>query len=276
MTRLVLLIGAVWGGSLTLVWLVFCILPTMPDTGIANLDGILHTLRIFAAINRYDRVRTPFDGLGGVIQLWFVALAVAVVMDRYGKAKTREVVSAFASHLSLENGQVGCTVSQSWEGIDSLLTITSGTFHGRCTTVLVSQASRVSYLRLDIACRAVFALAIRKRNIVSEALAWAGAPLETGDEALDKAVVFQGDDVAAIRRWACQSDVRLKMLSLFETYGTTSVTTSTGTDEEPILRAEYARFRPRFFPTANVSGILNELDGLATSAEAESISEHRP
>jgi len=60
----------------------------------------------------------------------------------------------------------------------------------------------VSYLRFDIACRALFALDIRKRNIVSEALAWAGAPLETGDEALDKAVVFQGDDVAAIRRWA--------------------------------------------------------------------------
>ena len=35
---------------------------------------------------------TSFDGLDGVIQLWFVALAAAVVIDNMGK--TREVVSA--------------------------------------------------------------------------------------------------------------------------------------------------------------------------------------
>jgi hypothetical protein len=216
MTRQVLLIGAVGGACLTLIWLVFTVLPAVPDTGIASLDGILHTLRIFAAVNRYDRLRTPFDRLGGVIQLWFVALGIAVVADKFWRAGARRVVSMFAAQLSPENGQVACLLGQRWKWIDILRTTTSGTFPGRQTAVLVWQSSRISFLRLDKACRSPLVFDIRKRNLASEALAWAGAPLETGDEALYKAVVFQGDDEAAIRHWACQPAVQPRFLSLFQ------------------------------------------------------------
>jgi len=47
-------------------------------------------------------------------------------------------------------------------------------------------------------CRAPWVLDIRKRNLASEALAFAGTPIKTGDEALDETVVVQGDDEIAI------------------------------------------------------------------------------
>jgi hypothetical protein len=45
------------------------------------------------------------------------------------------------------------------------------------------------------------------------------------------------------------------------------LTTEIRSDEEPILRALYGRFRPRLFPLAHAVGILNDLAALAASAE---------
>ncbi len=89
----------------------------------------------------------------------------------------------------------------------------------------------------------------------------------TGDGALDEAVVVQGHDEAAIRQWTRAAQVQPKLLSLFQVYGITSLTAESGREEEPVLRAQNGRFRPRLFPLAHAVGILNDLAGLAASAE---------
>ena len=122
-----------------------------------------------------------------------------------------------------------------------------------------------------MACRAPWVLDIRKRSLASEALAFVGAPVKTGDEALDEAIVVQGDDEVAIRQWARVAQVKPKLLSLFQVYGITSLTTETGSEGERILRAYYGRFRPRLFPSAHALGILNDLAGLAASVELASV-----
>src|SRR5215472_8320439 len=69
MTRYVLLVGALFAGLFTLMWPVFTLLPSLPDTGVAPFDSILHSLRIFAAINGYNE-HSPFTGTGPVFKLW--------------------------------------------------------------------------------------------------------------------------------------------------------------------------------------------------------------
>ena len=150
----------------------------------------------------------------------------------------------------------------------TMTTTTTGTFQGRRTTVLVFQRPRLSYLTLEMGCQPPWTLDIRNRNLASRALAFLGAPIKTGDEALDQAVVLQGDDEVAIRKWACTAEVQTRILSLFQVCGITSLITATGPEEEPVLRAEYTPFRPRLFPLAHAPGILNSLAGLAASAEA--------
>ena len=78
------------------------------------------------------------------------------------------------------------------------------------------------------------------------------------------------DEEAAIRQWATQPVVKEGILSLFQTCGITSLTTGSGSEGEPVLRAHYVRFRPRFFPQAHAVSMLNDLDGLAASSEAAS------
>jgi hypothetical protein len=87
---------------------------------------------------------------------------------------------------------------------------------------------------------------------------------------LDKAVVIQGDDEAAIGKWVTHAEVRSRILSLFQECGITSLTIVTGSKGEPVLRAHYSRFRPRFFLQAHAVSMLGDLDGLAASAEAGS------
>ena len=266
MTRYVLLVGVLISASLTLVWLVFIVLPALPNTGIVPFDGILQTLRLFAAFNRYNDP-TPFTGTGLLFQLWFVLLLISVAGDKFIKPAAKAAVSSFAASLSPEVGQVACKVTQDSSWRAELRTTTSGSFQGRRTTVLVFQRPKFSYLTVEMGCRAPWAIDIRKRNLASEALAFVGAPVKTGDEALDEAVVVQGDDEVAIRQWTRAAQVQPRLLSLFQAYGITSLTTETGSEEEPILRADYERFRPRLFPLAHAVGILNDLAGLAASAE---------
>jgi len=52
MTRYVVLFGVLIAASLALMWLVFTVLPALPNTGIASFDSILHTLRLITAFNR--------------------------------------------------------------------------------------------------------------------------------------------------------------------------------------------------------------------------------
>ncbi len=206
--------------------------------------------------------------MGPLFALWFVCLLIALVSDAVICPAAKRAVSAFAASLSNEVGQVGCTVAQHSGWRADLRTTTSGSFHGRRTTVLVFQQPRISYLKLEMDCLAPWVLDIRRRNLASRTLAWVGAPLGTSDEALDKAVVIQGDDEAAIRKWATHAEVRSRILSLFQVGGITSLTTVTGSEGEPVLRAHYSHFRPRFFLQVHAAIMLNDLDGLAAAAEA--------
>jgi hypothetical protein len=269
MTKYVLLVGVLVAASLTLVWLVFTFLPALPNTGIAPFDSILQTLRLFAAFNRYND-RTPFTGTRPLFQLWFVLLLISIAGDKFIKPAAKAAVSSFAASLSPEVGQVACEVTQDSTWRAELMTTANGSFQGRRTSVLVYQRPKLSYLTVEMGCRAPWALDIRKRNLASEALAFVGAPVRTGDDALDKAVVIQGDDEAAIRQWARAANVQSELLSLFQVYGITSLTTEGGGEEEPVLVARYGRFRPRLFPEAHAVGILNDLSGVAASAEAAS------
>jgi hypothetical protein len=271
MTRYVLLVGILVAALLTLLWLVFTVLPGLPNTGIAPFDSILQTLRLFAAINRYND-RTPFTGTGPLFQLWFVLLLISIAADNFIKPAAKAAVSAFAASMSPEAGEVACSVTQDSSWRAELTTRTSGSFKGRPTTVLVFQRPKLSYMTVEMGCRAPWVLEIRKRNLLSEAVAFVGAPVKTGDEALDEAVVIQGDDEPAIRQWARAAQVQPRILSLFQVYGITSLTTVTGS-EEGVLLARYARFRPRLFPLAHAVGILNDLAGLAASAEGADVHE---
>ena len=203
-----------------------------------------------------------------LFELWFVCLLIAMVSDAIIHPAAKRAVSAFAASLSNEVGQVGCKVTQYSGWRADLRTTTGGSFHGRRTTVLVFQQPRISYLKLEMVCLAPWVFDIRRRNLASEALASAGAPLEIGDEGLDKAVVIQGDNEAAIRKWATQAEIRSRILSLFQVGGITSLTTVTGSEGEPVLRAHDSRFRPRFFAQTHAAIMFNDLDGLAAAAEA--------
>ena len=231
--------------------------------------GVAFYTGIWVVLNG-DNEPTPFTRTGPFFQLWFVCLLIAVVSDAFICPAAKRAASAFAALLSNEAGQLACKVTQQYDLRANLRTTTSGIFHGRRTTVLVFQQPRVSYLRLEMVCRSPWVLDIRSRNLASEALAWLGAPLEIGDKALDKAVVIQGDDETTIRKWTTQAEVRLRILSLFQMGGITSLTTVTGSEGEPVLRAYYSRFRPRFFAQAHAAIMLNDLGGLAASAEAAS------
>ncbi len=83
MTKLVLLIGLLGLALFTFVWLVFAVLPTLSDTGVHGFDSILRTLRLLAAINRYNDP-TPFTRTTPFFQLWFVCLVIAIVSDTLG------------------------------------------------------------------------------------------------------------------------------------------------------------------------------------------------
>ena len=128
MTRLVLLVGVLLAALLTLHWVVFVVLPTLPNTGIAPFDSILQTLRIFAAINRYND-RTPFTGTGPLFELWFVFLLIAIGTDQFIKPAAQAAVSAFASSLSPLADQRACEVTQESTWKAELQTTTYGAFH---------------------------------------------------------------------------------------------------------------------------------------------------
>src|SRR5882672_8978274 len=107
MTKHVLLLGVLSAAFFTSIWVAFTVLPNPPNTGIAPLDGILQTLRYFAAINGYNDP-TPFRQTGPFFQMWFVFLLIAIVSDRFIKRAAEAAVSAFATSLSPEGGQVAC------------------------------------------------------------------------------------------------------------------------------------------------------------------------
>jgi hypothetical protein len=111
MTRYVLLVGLFFAALLTVVWLVFTVLPALPNTGIAPFDSILQTLRLFAAFNRYND-RTPFTGTGPLFQLWFVLLLISIAGDKFIKPAAKAAVSSFAVSMSPREGQVACGVTQ--------------------------------------------------------------------------------------------------------------------------------------------------------------------
>lgn len=267
MARYVLLVGLLFAGLLTAIWVVFEVLPALPNTGIVPFDSILQTLRYFAAINDY-KDPTPFTRTAPLFQLWFVLLLISIAGDKFIKPAAKAAVSSFAASLTPEVGEAACEVTQDTSWRAELRTTTSGNFHGRRTTVLVYQRPRLSYLAVEMECRASWTLDIRKRDFASEALALVGAPVKTGNESLDEAVVIQGDDEVTIRHWARSSNVRPRILSLLRACGITSLTTETGSEGEAVLRASYARFRPRLFPLANAVVILSDLAVLAQSAEA--------
>jgi len=275
MTKYVLLAGALLAALLTLLWVVFTVLLTLPNAGIAPFDSILHTLRLFAAINGY-KDPTPFTRTGPLFKFWFVCLLIAIGTDRFIKPAAKAVVSAFTVLLSPLAGQGACKVTQetSWRGV--IRTTTSGAFHGRPTNVLVRQGPNLSYLRVEMECQVPWVLDIRMRNLASEALAFVGVPLKTGDKALDEAVLIQGDDEVAVRQWACSAQVQPRILSLVREIKITSLTTETRSEGEPVLRAHYSRFRPRVFPLENAVHILNDLVVLAQSAEAAHVHGHAP
>lgn len=267
MTRYVLLVGVLVAALLTLVWTVFTVLPSLPDTGIAGLDSILHNLRLFAAINGYNDP-TPFTRTGRLFQFWFVCLLVAFATDRFVKPAAETAVSAFAARLSPLPEQSACKVSQESTWRAEIRTTTRGTFSGRQTSVLVYQRPNRSYLTVEMDCRTPWMLDIRKRNLSSEALAFCGAPIKTGDDALDETAVIQGDDESAIQQWVRSAQVRMRILSLLQVVKITSLTTQTAREGEAVLRAYYAPFRPRLFPSEHAARILSDLAALAESAEA--------
>jgi hypothetical protein len=267
MTKYVLLAGILVAALLTLLWVVFTVLPSMPNTGIARFDSIIQTLRMIAAINSFTDP-TPFKGIGKLFQFWFICLLIAIGTDSFIKPAAKAAVSAFASSLSPFAGQVACEVTQESTWRAELQTTTSGGFRGRSTNVLVYQRPNLSYLRVEMECQAPWVLDIRLRNLASEALAFVGAPVKTGNEALDEAVVIQGDDEVAVREWARSAHVHPRILSLLRVVKITSLTTGTSNEGGPVLQAHSARFRPRLFPLEAAVRILDDLAVLAESAEA--------
>src|SRR5207247_7207713 len=111
MSKYVLLVGVLGVAFFIAIWLVFTVFPILPDTGIAPLDSVLHSLRYFAAINGYTD-HNPFTRTGPFFQLWFACLLIAIVSDRFFKPAAKAAVSAFAALLSPEEGLVACTVTQ--------------------------------------------------------------------------------------------------------------------------------------------------------------------
>ncbi len=162
MTRYVLLVGVLVAVSLTLVWLVFAVLPALPNTGLAPFDRILQTLRLFAAFNRYN-VATPFRGTGPLFQLWFVLLLISIAGDKFIKPAAKAAVSSFAASLSPEVGQIACEVAQDSSWRAELRTTTRGNFQGRRTSVLVFQRPKLSYLIVEMGCRWRIALGPRRK-----------------------------------------------------------------------------------------------------------------
>src|SRR5690349_19759720 len=130
MTRYVLLFGVLVAASLTLIWLVFIVLPALPNTGVVSLDDILRTLRLFAAFNRYND-SSPFRETGPLFQFWFVLLLISIAADKFIKPAARAAVSSFAASLLPEAGQVACKVTQDSSWRAELRTTTSGSFQGR-------------------------------------------------------------------------------------------------------------------------------------------------
>lgn len=240
MIRYVLFAGVVFAAGVTLIWLLFTVaLPLGNDP-------------------------TPFTRTGPAFNLWLLCLAVAIVVDAVMRPAARAAVSAFAASLTPEVGQGICEVRQSSRWDAGIRTTTSGYFQGRRTTVLVDQTGRFSSLNLEMDCRVPWLLEIRKRCLTFQAVASVGSPIRTGDQALDAVVVLQGDDEVAIRQWACSSEVKSRILSLFQTCGITFFAT------DSVLRVRYARFRPRLFALAHATLILNHLAYLAAFAEAAS------
>jgi hypothetical protein len=109
MTKDVLFFGALVTAFFILLWVVFTVLPVLPNTGIASFDSILQTLRYFAAINGYHD-STPFAGTSPFYQLWFVCLVIAIVSDAVVKPAAKAAISAFATSLSPDVDQVTCNV----------------------------------------------------------------------------------------------------------------------------------------------------------------------
>jgi hypothetical protein len=251
MTRYVLLAGGLFAASFTLVWLVS------------------------AVVFPLNNDRTPFSGTGAAFEIWLVCVLVAVVSDAFVKPAARAAVTAFATSLTPEAGPHDREVKQNSGWDAEIRTTTSGSFEGRRTTVLLCQRPRLSFLTVEMGCRVRWVLDIRRRSLASEALASVGSPIQTGDEPLDEAIVVQGDDETAIHAWVRAARVKPKILSLFQVCGITSLTTVTGREGEPVMRAHYGRFKPRLFPLPHAACILNDLAGLATSAEAADIQERK-
>ncbi len=240
MIRYVLFVGVAFAAAFTFIWLLFTVALQLGNDP------------------------TPFTRTGPAFKFWLVCLLIAIVVDAVMRPAARAAVSAFAASLTPEACEGTCEVRQSSRLDAGIRTSTSGYFQGRRTTVLVDQTGRFSFLNLEMDCRAPWLLEIRKRNLASRALGFVGLPIRTGDKALDAVVVVQGDDEAAIRQWTCSSEVKPRILSLFEVCGITFLATGT------VLRAQYARFRPRLFALAHATLILNHLGYLAAYAEAAS------
>ena len=270
MTKLVLFVGCIFAGLLTLGWVVFEVLPSLPNTGFAPFDHVLQILRYFEAIHRWH-YPNGFSVTRPLFELWFWCLLGAVVHDGFVKPPARAVASAFAAALSPDDGQTVCRVWQGSTWTGEIQTTTSGSFRGRHTTVLIDfyyGKTTISSLTLEMACNALWTLDVKNRNLLSRALAAFGTPLETGDKALDEAVVIQGDAEAAIRQWTRLAGVHPRILSLFQAHKITSLTSEIGSEGEPVLRVYCDRFRPRFFPSERAIGILDDVAELAATAEA--------
>ena len=109
MSKHVLLVGVLGVAFFIAIWLVFTVFPILPDTGIAPLDSVLHSLRHFAAINGYTD-HNPFTRTSPFFKLWFACMLIAIVSDAFIRPAAKRAVSAFAALLSNEVGQVGCKV----------------------------------------------------------------------------------------------------------------------------------------------------------------------
>ena len=259
MTRQVLIFGLLILAGLATVWVAYLIilssLPTSPRMG--RIDFFTRAI--------LDTENGPLTGLGPLVKLWLVLLVGAVVVDHFVVNDQGKLVGAFAAVVTSSDG-TPATVTQQWEGFASH-TWVAGTHEGREITVTIHHSSgrrTGPSLRIEIGCGCPWVMEIRRKSFLSDFAALAGAPIRTGDAALDDALVVQADDVGPVASWLRESTVRADVLAAFE-HHRLDVLELSGAG---VLRGTYETLRARrSLIQERAAAITTNLIAIAVSAE---------
>ena len=249
MTKLVLLFGALATGLLLSLWLLVIALPNF---------------RLIEALFGSRSGDNPFSQTGPAIWFWIGFLAIALIRDYVVSDRDQNVLRPFATALE------SATTQTSDRNV--LVTRVSGSVNTRAVGVTMRDVNARTgpILWIDVSCACPWFFDIRKRNIFTQMLGWAGSAMTTGNPELDAAVVVQADDMIAMRGWLSEPTVRNNILLLFRQHNVKSVTTTHLGEGGAVLRSELTAHNP-FWPAArDASAITTVLCALAQAAESGS------